>query len=159
MRKLNNQTQELPLDTTKKKKKSSKHKADVFQRVFNNITGIVQELWLERKTDQHNPIQWQQRMTKLTEATQTVKDLYFLQTLIMPQHKLTYFALLLIEMLEQSSSRMMAWATTRWKIRIFQSICSAKLRSKKLTVPLWKMWEPDCENKPVKKVDCGRVTE
>ena len=41
----------------KKKKKKPKRKADVFQRVFESIIDIIQELWFERNTDRHNPIQ------------------------------------------------------------------------------------------------------
>ena len=57
------QTTELP----KKKKKSDikpRRKTDVFQQVFAAITNIVQELWLELNTDQHNPAKGQLRMAK-----------------------------------------------------------------------------------------------
>ena len=48
---------------------------------------------------------------KITEATQTVTDLYSLQSMIMPQHKSKYFAMPLEEMVKQSASRMLAWVT------------------------------------------------
>ena len=86
----------------------------MFQIVFDAITGIVQELWLERNTNRHNPIQEQKQMAKITEATQTVTDLYSLQSLIMPEHDSKYFAMNLSEMNEQSVSQMLAW-TKRWK--------------------------------------------
>ena len=60
--------------------------------------------------------------------------------------------------MEQSAPRMLAWAT-RWKIGIYQSIRRAKILSKKLTVPLWKIWEPDRTDEPKKKVDRRRVIE
>ena len=107
-----------PIKYEKEKKKSTKRKTDVFQRVFNSITKIIHELWLERNNDQHNPLQGQQQMAKLNKATRTVEDLYSLHTLIMPQHELTYFAIPMTVMLEQSSSRMLAWAN-RWKIGIY----------------------------------------
>ena len=45
--------------------KPTKHKADVFQRVFKGITVIIRELWLERNTDRHQPIKGQQRHCKI----------------------------------------------------------------------------------------------
>jgi len=83
----------------------------VFQRVFEGITRIIQELWLERNTDRHQPLQGQNRIARITEATRTVTDLYSLQSLIMPQHESKYFAIPLAEMLEQSAPRMLALAT------------------------------------------------
>ena len=53
---------------------------------------------------------------------------------------------------------MLAWST-RWKIGIYQSIQRAKILSKKLTVPLWKIWEPDRTDEPKKKVDRRRVAQ
>ena len=152
-----------PMQTTEKKKKKeiqkkTKQKADVFQRVFESIMKIIRELWLERNTDQHQPLQGQKRIAKLIEATQTVTDLYSLRSLIMPQHDSKYIALSLEEMLEQSAPRMLAWAT-RWKIGIYQSIWRAKILSKKLTIPLWKIWEPDRTDEPKKKVDRRKVTQ
>ena len=76
----------------------------------------------------------------------------------MPQHDSKYFALSLEEMLEQSAPRMLAWAM-RWKIGTYQSIRLAKLLSKKLTVPIWKIWDPERINEPEKKVDKRRITE
>lgn len=70
----------------------------------------------------------------------------------MPQYDSKYFARTLDEMLEQSPSRMLAWAT-RWKIGIYQNIRRAKQISKQMTVPIWKMWDPDRTNEPEKKVD------
>ena len=75
---------------------------------------INRELWLERNTDRHRPLQGQKRIAKITEATQTVTELYSLRSLIMPQHDTKYFAKPLKEMLEQSAPRMLAWAT-QWK--------------------------------------------
>ena len=145
----------------KKKKvpqKKKKQKADVFQRVFESIMKIIRELCLERNTDRHRPLQGQKRIAKLTEATQTVTELYSLRSLIMPQHDSKYFAISLEEMLEQSAPRMLAWAT-RWKIGIYQSIRRAKFLSKQMTVPLWKIWEPDRIDEPKKKIDRRRVTQ
>jgi len=70
----------------------------------------------------------------------------------MPQHHSKYSARTLEETLEQSPSRMLAWAT-RWKIGIYQNIRRAKQISKQMTVPMWKMWDQDRINKPEKKVD------
>ena len=39
--------------------KPQKHIADVFQRVFKEITVIIREMWLERNTDRHQPIKGQ----------------------------------------------------------------------------------------------------
>ena len=61
------------------------------------------------------------------------------------------------EMLEQSAPKMLAWVT-RWKIGIYQSIRRAKLISKQMTVPIWKIWEPERIEEPVKKVDKRRNT-
>ena len=55
------------------------------------------------------------------------------------------------EMLEQSALRMLAWAT-RWKI-------GAKQISKQMTIPIWKMWDPDRADEPEKKVDTTRITQ
>ena len=98
-----------------------KYKADVFQRVFLEIVGVIRELWLERNTDRHQPIQGQQQIARLTEATRTVTELYSLQSLIMPEHESKYFAMPLEEMVEQLAPRMLAWAT-RWKMGIYQSV-------------------------------------
>ena len=68
-----------------------KRKADVFQRVFQEIVLIIRELWLERNTDRHQPIKGQQRIARITEATRTVTELYSLQPLIMPEHESEYF--------------------------------------------------------------------
>ena len=106
--------------------------------MFEGIIRISQELWLERNTDRHQPLQGQKRITRITEATRTVTDLYSLQSLIMPEHESKYFAMPLEEMLEQSAPRMLAWAT-RWKMGIYQSVRCAKLESKKMIIPLWKM--------------------
>ena len=43
-------------------------------------------MWLEQKKDRHNPMQGQRRIAKLTEATQTVEEIYSLRPLIMTQH-------------------------------------------------------------------------
>ena len=102
--------------------------------------------------DRHQPLQRQKRLAKITEATRTVTDLYSLQPMIMPQHTNKYFAMLLEEMVEQSASRMLAWAT-RWKMGIYQSVWRAKYASKQMTVPIWKIWDPDRTDKPAKKVD------
>ena len=129
-----------------------KRKADVFQRVFAGIIRIIRELWLERNTDRHQPLQGQKRIARITEATRTVTDLYSLQSLIMPEHESKYFAMSLEERVEQSAPRMLAWAT-RWKMGIYQSVRRAKLASKQMTVPIWKIWEPERIDVPEKKVD------
>ena len=134
-----------------------KRKADVFQRVFQGIVRVVREMWLERNTDRHNPLQGQKRITKITEATQTVTELYSLRSLIMPEHESKYFAMSLEEILEQSAPKMLSWVT-RWKIGIYQSIRRAKFESKKMTVPIWKIWEPDRIDEPTTKVDKRRIT-
>ena len=36
--------------------KEAKQKPNVFQRVFESITKIIRELWLERNTDCHRPL-------------------------------------------------------------------------------------------------------
>ena len=95
-----------------------KRKADVFQRVFQEIVLIIRELWLERNTDRHQPIKGQQQIARITEATRTVTELYSLQPLIMPEHESKYFAMPLEEMVEQLAPRMLAWAT-RWKMGIY----------------------------------------
>ena len=116
----------MPVDMEKEKKqKKPKQKVDVFQRVFKSITKIIQELWLGRNIDRHRPIQGQKHKAKITESTRTVTELYSLQSLIMSQHDLRYFAKPLEEILEQSAPKMLVWAT-RWKIGIYQSICQAK---------------------------------
>ena len=115
-------------------------------------------MWLERNKDRHEPMQGQQRMAKLTEATRTVEELYSLRTLIMKQHESVYYALPLAEMLEMSVTYMLSWAN-RWKLGIYQSMRRAKLISLKLTRPIWKMWDPDRTFKPNKKVDRRRVTK
>ena len=76
----------------------------------------------------------------------------------MPKHDSRYFAVPLEDMLEQSAPRMLAWAT-RWKMGIYQSIRRAKLLSKKMIVPIWKIWEPDRTDEPRKKVDKRRIKE
>ena len=102
-------------------------------------------------------MQGQKRIAKTTEATQTVTDLYTLRSLIIPEHESKYFAMPLEEMLEQSAPKMLSWVT-RWKIGIYQSVCRAKMISKQMTVPIWKIWEPERTNEPVKKVDKRRIT-
>ena len=73
-----------PMRPAKKKKTSvvppekKKRKADVFQRVFTGIIRIIRELWLERNTDRHQPLQGQKRIARITEATRTVTELYSL---------------------------------------------------------------------------------
>ena len=53
---------------------------------------------------------------------------------------------------------MLAWAT-RWKMGIYQSVRRAKLASKQMTVPIWKIWEPERTNEPTKKVDKRRLKQ
>ena len=55
--------------------------------------------------DRHRPIQGQQRIAKIIEATRTVTDLYSLRSLIMPQHESRHFSMPLEEMLKQSAPR------------------------------------------------------
>ena len=86
----------------KKKVKKSKRKSDVFQQVFNKITTIINDLWLERNTDQHNPAHGQLRLVKIIDAQRTVPDLYSLRGMIMPEHNSQYYALDLTKMLERS---------------------------------------------------------
>ena len=74
-------------------------------------------MWLERNKDCHDPMQGQQRIAKLTKATQTVEELYSLRRLIMKQHEAVYFALPLAEMLKMSVTYMLSWAN-RWKLGI-----------------------------------------
>ena len=142
---------------TEKPQKKQKQKADVFQSMFESIIQIIRELWLEHNTDRHQPLQGQKRIAKIKEATWTVTDLYSFWSLIMPQQESRYCAMPLEKMLEQSAPRMLAWAT-RWKIGIYQSIRQAKLISKKMIVPIWKIWEPDQTDEPKKKVDKRRIT-
>ena len=147
-----------PMRPTKKRRtrveapETKKRKADVFQRVLARIIRIIRELWLERNTDRHQPLQGQKRIARIIEATRTVTDLYLLQSMVMPKHKYKYFAMPLEEMVEQSAPRMLAW-TTRWKMGIYQSVRRAKLASKQTTVPIWKIWESERFDKPAKKVD------
>ena len=102
--------QHSPPTTTPKPTKTSKRKTDVFQCVFDRTTKIVYKMWLGRNKDRHNPLQRQLRMAKLAEAIRIVEELYSLRTLIMKQHKPTYFAIPLSEMLELSAKRMISWA-------------------------------------------------
>ena len=97
-------------------------------------------------------------MARITEATRTVTDLYSLKTLVLPEHEPKYFVIPLEEMVEQSAPKMLAWAT-RWKIGIYQSVCRAKLASKDKTVPIWKIWDHDRIDKPVKRIDRSRITQ
>ena len=113
-------------------------------------------MWLEHNMDRHNPLQGQKRIAKITEATRTVTELYSLRSLIMPEHESKYFAMPLEEMLEQSAPKMLAWVT-RWKIGIYQSVCRAKIISKQMIVPIWKIWEQERNNESIKKVDKRRI--
>ena len=97
-------------------------------------------------------------MVRITEATLTVTDLYSLKTLVLPKHEPKYFTMPLEEMVEQSAPKMLAWAT-RWKMGIYQSVRCAKLESKKLTIPLWKIWDHDQTDGPIKKIDWSRITQ
>ena len=97
-------------------------------------------------------------MAKIAEATRTVTDLYTLKTLVLPEHEPKYFAMPLEEMVEQSAPRMLAWAT-RWKVGIYQSVRRAKLASKEKTVPIWKIWDHDRTDEPIKKVDKRRLQQ
>ena len=126
--------------------------------MFAGIIRIIWELWLERNTDRHQPLQGQKRIARITEATRTVTDLYSLRSLIMPEHESKYFAMPLEEMEEQSAPRMLAWAT-RWKMGIYQSVRRAKLASKQMTVPIWKIWEPERIDEPEKKVEKRRLQQ
>ena len=114
-------------------------------------------MWLERNTDRHQPLQGQRRIAKITEATRTVTELYAMRSLILPEHMSKYFAMPLEEMLEQSASRMLAWVT-RWKIGIYHSIRRAKILSEKLTIPIWKIWDPERTEPPVRKIGKRRIT-
>ena len=78
--------------------------------------------------------------------------------MIMPQHKSKYFAMPLEEMVEQSAPKMLAWAT-RWKMGIYQSVHRAKLASKQMTVPIWKIWDPEWIDEPEKRVDKRRLKQ
>ena len=64
-----NQQKEIREEQEEEQPQPKKHKADVFQRVFQAITVIIRELWLERNTDRHQPIKGAQRMARITEAT------------------------------------------------------------------------------------------
>ena len=153
-----NQQKEIREEQEEEQPQPKKHKADVFQRVFQAITVIIKELWVERNTDRHQPIKGQQRLAGITEATRTVTDLYSLKTLVLPEHEPKYFAMPLEEMVEQSAPKMLAWAT-RWKMGIYQSVRRAKLASKGMTVPIWKIWNHDRTDKPITKVDRSRITQ
>ena len=97
-------------------------------------------------------------MTKITEVTQIVTELYSLRSMTMSEHESRYFVMDLSAMIEQSASRMLAWAT-RWKRGIYNSMRQEKMIASKRTVPTWKIWEPDKPNEPMKKVDNRQVTE
>ena len=75
----------------------------------------------------------------------------------MSEHESKYFAMPLEEMLGQSAHKMLAWVT-RWKIGIYQSIRRAKMISKRMTVPIWKIREPERLDEPKTKVDKRRIT-
>ena len=64
--------------TVEPQKKKKKQRTDIFQRVFEGIIRIIKELWLERNTDRHRPLQGRKRIAEITEATQIVTDLYSL---------------------------------------------------------------------------------
>ena len=61
------------------------------------------------------------------------------------------------EILEQSAPKMLAWAT-RWNMGTYQSSCQEKLLSKKMIVPIWKIWDHDQTDGPIKKVEKTRIT-
>ena len=42
---------------------------------------------------------------------------------------------------------------------IYQSVRRAKYASKQLTVPIWKVWDPDQTDEPEKKVDKRRLKQ
>ena len=42
---------------------------------------------------------------------------------------------------------------------IYQSVRRAKLASKQMTVPIWKIWDPDRTDEPEKKVDKRRTKQ
>ena len=42
---------------------------------------------------------------------------------------------------------------------IYQSVRQAKLASKGMTVPIWKIWNHDRTDKPITKVDRSRITQ
>ena len=50
-------------------------------------------------------------MARITEATQTVTNLYSLKTLVLPEHESKYFAIPLEEMVEQTVPKILAWTT------------------------------------------------
>ena len=78
----------------------------------------------------------------------------------MPEIESKYFAMPLEEMVEQSAPKMLAWATRwKWKMGIYQSVRRAKLASKKMTVPIWKIWYHDQTDELTKKVDKRRLQQ
>lgn len=94
---------------------------NVFQSLFDSITNIVREMWLERNMDRQNPIQGHLKIAKITESTRIITHSYSLKILMIPQHDLKYHAMELPEMLEQSHTCMLKWATI-WKPGICHSI-------------------------------------
>ena len=53
---------------------------------------------------------------------------------------------------------MLAWAI-RWKVGIYQSVRHAKLAFEEKTVPIWKIWDHDRTDKPIKRIDWSRITQ
>ena len=84
--------------------------------------------------------------------------MYSLKTLELPEHEPKYFAMPLEEMVEQSAPKLLAWAT-QWKIGIYQSVRRAKLASKDKTIPIWKIWDHDQIDKPIKRIDRSQITQ
>ena len=55
------------------------------------------------------------------------------------------------------SKRMISWAN-RWRVGIYQSMCRAKLLSKRVTHTIQMRWDPNRKSEPEKKVGRRRST-
>ena len=42
---------------------------------------------------------------------------------------------------------------------LYQSVRQAKLASKKMKIPLWKIWDHDQTDGPIKKIDRSQITQ
>ena len=132
-------TTNVPGDASPKTKK--KRKANVFQRIISTIFNSAETMWNHRNKDRH----CRENDTAISEIVKvdiTIKLLYGMRDLVLPDDIDTYFDVDLDTRLNNSLRSKQIWITW-WQKSIYASIKKAKQNASLNTGKIWKFCDQD----------------
>ena len=133
-------TTNVPGNASPKTKK--KWKANVFQRIISTIFDCAETMWNHRNKDSHRR-ENDNVISAIVKANRTIKLLYVMCDLVLPNYTDTYFDVDLDTHLHDSLRSKQSWII-RWQKFIYASIKRAKQDASLNTGKIWKFCDQDC---------------